>query len=88
MAGGKQGSPSAGHQHDGEFLLFCSGSPLLSAQMQAELYLGTSPLLPFQFRCSFFEMKGGGGGTPHPATFLISFLQIKTTIYLKLPDSC
>jgi len=74
--------PSAGRPHEGEFLLFCSGCPLLSAQTQAELYLGTSPLLPFQFRCSFSEMKGGGGGTPHPAMFLISFLQIKTTIYL------
>ena len=85
MAGGKRGSPSAGHPHEGEFLLFCSDSPLLSAQTQAELYLGTSPLLPFQFRCSFFEMKGAGEG--HTILQLISFLQIKTTIYLKLPDS-
>lgn len=87
MSGDKQGSPSAGHPHEGEFLLFRGGSPSLSAQKQAEFYLGSSPLLPFQFRSSFFETKGGGGGTHHPATFLISFLQIKTTICLKLSDS-
>lgn len=72
----------------GEFLLNCSGSPVLSAQSQPELYLGTSPLLPFQFRCSFFAMQRGWGGPPCPATFLISFLHIKTMTHLKLPGSC
>lgn len=60
--------------------------PLPPPQSQAELYLGTSPLLPSQFRCSLFEAKWGRGETTPPATFLISSLQTKATTCLEVPD--
>lgn len=85
VTGGKWGSPCLSpHTRESSC---CVSSPLLSAQSQAELYPGTSPLLLSQFRCSFLEAKWGSeGGRPPPATFLISSLQIRATICLKLPD--